>query len=80
MEGWQKKTKEVSTIVQERVVETATMSQEDGQLIDGLDETEATARRLDSKRKGEETKGRRAKKRKFPRLEGWGELEDDTNY
>ena len=46
MEGWQKnKTKEVTTIVQERVVETATMSQEDGQLIDGLDETEATARR-----------------------------------
>ena len=37
MEGWQKKkTKEVTTIVQERVVETATMSQEDGQLIDGL--------------------------------------------
>jgi hypothetical protein len=81
MEGWQKnKTKEVTTIVQERVVETATMSQEDGQLIDGLDETEATARRLDSKRKGEENKSRRAKKRKFPRLEGWGDLEDDTNY
>ena len=57
MEGWQKnKTKEMTTIVQERVVETATMSQEDGQLIDGLEETEATARRLDFKRKGEENK------------------------
>ena len=42
MEGWQKKkTKEVTTIVQERVVETVTMSQEDGQLINGLDDTEA---------------------------------------
>ena len=52
MEGWQKnKTKKMTTIVHERVVETATMSQEDGKLIDGLEETEATARRLDSKRK-----------------------------
>ena len=80
MEGWQKKTKEVSTIVQERVVETVAMGQEDGKHVDGLEEIETTSRRLDSNRKGEETKGRRAKKRKFPRLEGWGEVEDDTNH
>ena len=56
------------------------MVQEDGHHVNGLKEIETTARRLDSKRKGEETKGRKAKKRKYPRLEGCGELENDTNH
>ena len=66
-------------MMQNRVVETVAMGQEDGQHVDGLEEIETTARRHDSKRKGDETNGRKAKKTKFPRLEGWGELEDDTN-
>ena len=77
MEGWKKKTNEVSATVQEEVVEIAVLVQGDGHHVDELEELEASARRLDSKRKGEETKGRKAKKRKYPKLEGWGEQEDD---
>ena len=42
----------------------------------------SSSRRLDSKRKAEEPKGRKAKKRKLPKLsklEGWGEQDDDSN-
>ena len=72
------RTKEVSATVQEEEVEIALMVQEDGHHVDELEELEASARRLDSKRKGEETTGRKVKKRKYPKLEGWGEQEGDS--
>ena len=51
MEGWKKKTKEVTTTVQDGVMETVTMIQEDGHQMNELEELETNARRLDSRGK-----------------------------
>ena len=68
MEGWRKGTKEVTATVQEDAVEIAIMTQEDDQQKRAFADMESSSRRLDLKRKAEELKGRKAKKRKLPKL------------
>ena len=58
MEGWKQPAKGGTATVQEKAV------QEVGHQMNALEEIEASSRRMESKRKGEE--------RKFPKLEGWG--------
>jgi hypothetical protein len=44
-----------------------------------LEGLETVLRRMDTKRKGEEPEGKKTKKRKFPRLEGWGEADNPSH-
>ena len=44
-----------------------------------LEDIESVSRRTETKRKGEEPESRKAKKRKFLRLEGWGEADDPSH-
>ena len=76
MEGWRKATQEVPATVKQNAVEIAIMTQETDHQDNTLADMESSSRRLESKRKADEPKGRKAKKRKFPKLEGWGEQED----
>ena len=43
-----------------------------------MDDRESSSRRMEAKRKGGEAKGRKEKRRKFQRLEGWGETDDSS--
>ena len=44
-----------------------------------LQDIESVSRRMETKRKGEEPESRQSKKRKFPRLERWGEADDPSH-
>ena len=44
-----------------------------------LEDIETVSRRMETKMKGEEQESRKAKKRKFPILEGWGEADDPSH-
>ena len=54
---------------------------EDNRIVEEieLEDIETVSRRIEAKRKGDEPEGRKAKKRKFPKVEGWGEADDPSH-
>ena len=72
MEGWKQPAKKVSSAtVEVLTAEEVSVVEEDG--------IELSSRRMEAKRKGEEAKCRKAKRRRLPRLEGWGETDDSSH-
>ena len=75
MEEWQNNKKKISTLQGEKVcVKESTVGQDADQgLIRDLDMLEKQARRMEKKRKGNETE-RKSKRRRLEKLVGWGEV------